>query len=201
LSISTPLCCHIHFKSSNTVASTTGKIYEFRPLPLTFPSDAVWLTDSLQNCLFGKPTSYVKLCIQDDDALETAMSNTNQKFKFTMHKFLFSNCHSYVSDILNGIQFNGRRYSMFDIMYLKHYHSIPLQIQEHLQPSSVNLDTSAAAAMDSSNDDNNTPTSTNPCIYVVNSIKRFANTLVSDVLLIYSEFHVAMNRKNTVVNE
>ena len=75
---------------------------------------------SIDNMTFGNPTKYVSLELNQKQINEydKMIEESRNNYEKQMYNLITNNCHSFVANVLNRINYKGRNnYSMFDIWW------------------------------------------------------------------------------------
>ena len=78
-------------------------------------------TISIDNMAFGNPTKFVVLELSQNQYYEydQKLEESRKYYGHQMYDFFTNNCHSFIADVLNRINYKGRNnYNMVDIWWL-----------------------------------------------------------------------------------
>jgi transmembrane protein 222 len=75
-------------------------------------------TISIDNMAFGSPTRYFQLEVPNKSEWDEAICKADAKYKETMHNLLFNNCHDHVACAMNLINYQKKKWNMFNIAWL-----------------------------------------------------------------------------------
>ena len=76
---------------------------------------------TIDNFIFGKPLKYIKLIHSgySKDEWNKAIKKVDNKYSKLQHKLIRSNCHHHCAEILNDLEYKGRRdYNMNRIIWM-----------------------------------------------------------------------------------